>query len=77
MTSNTKENAYAIVGYSLKDTLSDHGSVSRGVCSETNGQLDTIEEHTKIHRVDGKIIDEDLGRFLSPDTIVFNEFLGM
>ena len=24
---------YALVGYNLKDTLSDHGSVSRGVCS--------------------------------------------
>ena len=43
------ENEYAMVGYRLDNTLSEHGTVSRGVC-ETNddGNLVNIVERTKI-----------------------------
>lgn len=43
------ENEYAMVGYKLNNTLSEHGTVSRGVC-ETNadGNLVNIVERTKI-----------------------------
>jgi UTP-glucose-1-phosphate uridylyltransferase len=67
-------NTYGIVGYSLKDTLSDHGSVSRGVCSVENGHLISIEEHTKIVESNDVIIDEDSGNVLEPETIVSMNF---
>jgi len=71
---NNSNTTYAIVGYSLKDTLSEHGSVSRGVCTENNGKLITIEEHTKISEIDGNIIDENSGKTLNPETIVSMNF---
>jgi NDP-sugar pyrophosphorylase family protein len=67
-------NTYGIVGYSLKDTLSDHGSVSRGVCNVDNEQLISIQEHTKIVAVNDIIIDEDLNTELDPETIVSMNF---
>ena len=33
MKNEEHKDAYGLVGYTLKDTLSEHGSVSRGVCS--------------------------------------------
>jgi UTP-glucose-1-phosphate uridylyltransferase len=71
---NNAKNTYAIVGYNLKDTLSDYGSVSRGVCSVNGNDLTSIEEHTKISEVDGVIKDEASGRTLDPDTIVSMNF---
>ncbi|MCK0180601.1 sugar phosphate nucleotidyltransferase [Flavobacteriaceae bacterium S0862] len=71
---NNSNKTYAIVGYNLKDTLSEHGSVSRGVCSVDDGHLVSIEEHTKIEAVDGKIIDTESGNTLHPDTIVSMNF---
>lgn len=67
-------NTYGIVGYNLKDTLSDHGSVSRGVCNVENGHLISIQEHTKIVAVNDVIVDEDSGNELEPDTIVSMNF---
>lgn len=71
---NTSKNTYALVGYSLKDTLSDYGSVSRGVCSADGEQLLSIEEHTKISIIEGEIVDTNSGRKLNPDTIVSMNF---
>ena len=67
-------NTYGIVGYNLKDTLSEHGSVSRGVCTVENGHLLTIQEHTKIIASGNVIIDEDSGNELEPETIVSMNF---
>ncbi|AXT21290.1 UTP--glucose-1-phosphate uridylyltransferase [Flavobacteriaceae bacterium AU392] len=71
---NNSNTTYAIVGYNLKDTLSEHGSVSRGVCLENDGTLVSIEEHTKIQEVSGNIFDEDSNKNLDPDTIVSMNF---
>jgi dTDP-glucose pyrophosphorylase len=47
---------YCLVDYQLDNTLSDSGSVSRGVCRvDHEGYLTGIAEHTKIQDVDGKI----------------------
>ncbi|HEY3761470.1 MAG TPA: sugar phosphate nucleotidyltransferase [Verrucomicrobiae bacterium] len=44
-------NDYAMVGYTLRNTLSDFGTVSRGVCeTDANGFLKSITELTKIER---------------------------
>jgi NDP-sugar pyrophosphorylase family protein len=39
-----------MVGYSLHNTLSDHGHVSRGICQLENGHLKNITERTHIQR---------------------------
>ena len=51
-----KENEYCMVGYRVGNTLSDSGSVARGIC-ETNeeGYLTSVVERTAIERVDGKV----------------------
>ena len=47
---NTKAH-YAMVGYPLINTLSDHGDVNRGICTrDDNGLLSTVEEYVKIER---------------------------
>lgn len=44
-----EENAYAMIGYALKNTLSEHGTVSRGVCGvDANNFLTHVVERTKI-----------------------------
>ena len=55
-----KEDVYAIIGYELAKTLSENGSVSRGVCEvDKNNNLVTINERLKIYRENGNIIYED------------------
>lgn len=44
---------HAMVGYRLGNTLSEQGSVSRGVCQvDDGGRLTEVVEHTGIHRSD-------------------------
>lgn len=53
---NPGENQYAMLGYALKNTLSDFGTVSRGVCeTDNNGYLTNITERTKIGKENGNI----------------------
>ena len=42
-----------MAGYILKNTLTDNGSVSRGVCVVEGNQLVSIEENKKIEKGDG------------------------
>lgn len=54
------EKNYAIVGYDLVRTLSDHGTVNRGVCGlDHDGNLATITERINISRKGDAIICED------------------
>ncbi len=41
-------NEYAMVGFLLKNTLTENGTVARGICEAENGYLKTITERTKI-----------------------------
>lgn len=51
-----QENHYCMVGYRLKNTLSESGAVARGVCeSDDKGFLKTVTERTHIERKDGQI----------------------
>ena len=44
---------YSMVGFYLKNTLSDFGSVSRGVCTtDENGMLTSVTERTKIFKTE-------------------------
>ena len=45
---------FSMVGFTLRNTLSDHGTVARGVCkTDANGLLTDIDEMTKIGRTPG------------------------
>lgn len=48
LSENTSETNHAMVGYVLGNTLTDNGSVARGVCSVSDGKLVEIVERTKI-----------------------------
>ena len=51
LTTSAAPDKFAIIGYELKKTLSDNGSVSRGVCNvDAAGNLVDINERTKIYR---------------------------
>jgi NDP-sugar pyrophosphorylase family protein len=74
-----KHNDNAMVGFTLKNVLSTHGSVSRG-CGETdaNGYLETVVERTTIVKERNKIISKEPAgdRELSPDTPTSMNFWG-
>jgi NDP-sugar pyrophosphorylase family protein len=55
---------YAMVGYPLSQTLSEHGTVSRGLCAtDAAGRLSSITEITKIEKVaDGARYTDAAGR---------------
>ena len=45
---NTTDNIYGMVGYQVKNTLTENGSVKRGVCKEDNDYLTKIIESSII-----------------------------
>ena len=64
---------YAMVGYLLKNTVTEQGTVARGVCTFENGLLTKIVERLQIGvETDGDIyfLDEGDKQYLDPDTIV-------
>jgi len=71
---------YAVLGYTLSRTVSEHGSVARGVCeTDDQGFLTTIVERTKIFSQNGKLFyeDEDGSRHdLSPEEKVSMNLFG-
>lgn len=51
-----KENDYCMIGYRVGNTLSESGSVARGVCATgEDGYLTGVVERTAIERIDGKV----------------------
>jgi len=57
---NGSKNHYCMVGYRLQNTLSESGSVARGVCeTDDKGFLTSIVERTHIERKDDKIQYKD------------------
>ena len=69
-----------MVGYSLHNTLSDYGTVSRGECTvNAEGNLTSIVERTAIQRMpDGKIVykEGDGLHELAEDTVVSMNLFG-
>jgi UTP-glucose-1-phosphate uridylyltransferase len=54
------EPRYAMVGFLLSKTLSDHGKVSRGVCHVLkSGFLASVTEHPHVEKAGSKIFSQD------------------
>ena len=68
---------HAMVGYVLEKTMSRNGSVSRGVCTVNNGQLESIVENLKIYFEGDKVIS-DMGdkkvQLTGKETVSMNLF---
>lgn len=70
---NNDPSEFAMVAYELKNTVTENGHVSRGVCKIEDDCLVDIVERSKIMRIDGKIAYEDAGgkwEELAEDTLV-------
>ena len=58
-TENSK-NKYCMVGYRVGNTLSESGTVARGVCeTDSSGHLTGIVERTQVKRIDGVVKFKD------------------
>ncbi len=54
------KNDYAMVGFRVGNTLSENGTVARGICSKDDaGNLTTVVERTEIMRVNGSVCYKD------------------
>jgi len=71
---------YCMVGFRVGNTMSESGTVARGVCATKDGYLETIVERTAIgYNKEGKIsfIDENgKEQILAPETPVSMNFWG-
>lgn len=73
------DNKFCMVGYRVGNTLTDNGSVARGVCNTVDGKLDTIVERTKIYKTEtgARFFDENNQPVdLAPNTVVSMNFWG-
>ena len=71
---------YAMVGYRIKNTVTEQGTVSRGICaSNDDGMLTEIVERTKIGIRDGEIYftEDGVDTPLDPDTLVSMNLWGL
>jgi hypothetical protein len=60
LTKDCSPEKYAIIGYELLKTLSEHGTVNRGVCRvDAAGNLESIAERLNISMQQGKIVCDD------------------
>lgn len=80
LTKEANATTYSIVGYKIGNTLSENGSVSRGVCqTDADGNMTEINERTKVYRKDGQIVYENEDGSTHPlagDTPVSMNFWG-
>ncbi|MHB8209666.1 nucleotidyltransferase family protein [Mucilaginibacter sp.] len=80
LTTEVADDRYSLIGYQIDKTLSDYGSVSRGVCKvDDNGNMIEVNERTQVYFKDGgKVVYEEGGveTELSTDTRVSMNFWG-
>jgi len=76
--SNSGIKHYGMVGYHLKNTLSDNGTVSRGVCEIDDGYLVKITERTKIGYKDQELVyfEDDEVSSIDEDVLVSCNLFG-
>jgi len=62
LTTSVSDNLYACLGYELKNTLSDHGSVTRGeISTDAEAKVTGIIERRSIFKKEGKAVTEEGG----------------
>lgn len=75
-----KDGEAAMVSYYLKNTVSENGTVTRGVCESKDGLLESVTETFKIRPfADGTIRDTSVseeGTVLDPNALVSMNFWG-
>ena len=79
LTSGAGENEHAMGGYRLRNTVTEHGYVSRGICTGENGWLTGITERTHVEkRGENAAFTEDGVHYtdLPGDTLVSMNFWG-
>jgi NDP-sugar pyrophosphorylase family protein len=77
LTHHPEEHCFGLAGYRLASTLSENGTVARGVCTtDPEGYLTGIRELTKIIREEGAIRDLETGVVLQPENPVSMNFWG-
>ncbi|MEJ6982102.1 sugar phosphate nucleotidyltransferase [Pedobacter sp. P351] len=60
LNNEVRDDYFSLMGYEVDKTLSDYGSVSRGICKvSADGNLEEINERTKVYAKDGVIVYED------------------
>ena len=77
LVNDCNEKTFSIIGYELLKTLSEHGTVNRGVCEVDNkGNLVSVVERLNVSQVGDKIVcnDEHLPKELPLDTHVSMNF---
>ena len=65
---------FGLVAYTLEDTLSPHGSVSRGVCSQEGDTLLSVDERLEIAREGDSLKDADSGLSFTGKELVSMNF---
>lgn len=74
---NPDHHCFSIAGYRLDQTLSENGSVSRGICTiDKDNFLTGVTERTKIIREGDRIIDLDSNITLQANDVVSMNFWG-
>ena len=79
LAANGDDSRYAMVGYRVRNTVTENGSVARGVCDVENGLLTGVTERTKIFKdgTDAKFTEDgETFQHLDGDTIVSMNFWG-
>lgn len=79
LTTEVSDTNYSLIGFQIDKTLSDHGSVSRGVCKvDENGNMVEINERTQVYfKGDGVVYEEGgVETSLPTDTRVSMNFWG-
>ena len=80
LVANAEPSRAAMVGYRLKNTVSIHGAVTRGVCKVVDGRMVDVDEVAKIRLYEnGRIADTSAGEpgvDLDPDALVSMNFWG-
>ncbi len=76
---NKKKNTFFLLAYKLINTLSEHGTVSRGLCkTDEDHHLVDVRELTKIGKKEGEIVyqEGDSYKLLQPNDLVSMNFWG-
>jgi hypothetical protein len=80
LNTEVKDDLFSIIGYQVNKTLSEYGTVSRGVCEvDKNGNMVEIHERLKVYFAkDGSVVYEEDGKEfpLAPNTPVSMNFWG-